>query len=532
MKIVWLSVAFLLASSAVRADDELIKIAPTKVVEKKDVEKTDGKLPLTKLAPAKLFPPLGMISYPITTSSPKCQAYFDQGLNYFYSYVWIEAARSFETALQHDPDCAIAHWALSRAIDKWGKAQAGPSLAKAKELLPKASHRESLLIKARLADKGLIDGIALENRKKEAIKYLDELLTLYDDDQEAWFNRAQLAEGPNGPAPFYKALLRVAPLHAGAHHELIHLYEGIKRPALGWPHGLKYIESAGGIPHAYHMQSHLATRIGKWEKTADWSSKAIELQRAYHKDYNLKVEDDWQYSHHLETLTLSLIHDGRFQEARKTKALSEAAKYSHPGPWFLLHLSERDWDAALKSADLEKKVKWAKSYKRALVFLEQGDLGRAVPEINVLQEAFGRERTNKTLELRLYEVQGMLLCRQGQADNGLKLLEKTVMRTKDDYGHHSWGRGASFMERWGIEALRAGKLEVAEEAFLEALAHDAGSVRGALGMQILCERQGRSEEAARFADLAARCWRRADPGRLDQEREALRAAPIAAVSAR
>jgi hypothetical protein len=63
---------------------------------------------------------------------------------------------------------------------------------------------------------------------------------------------------------------------------------------------------------------------------------------------------------------------------------------------------------------------------------------------------------------------------------------------------------------------------VAEEAFLETLAHDTGSVKGALGMQVLCERQGRSEEALRFADLAQRCWRRADSGRLQQELLALR----------
>jgi len=494
--------------------EELIKIAPQKVAAT-----TDGKLPITKLAPAKLYPPLGTITYPITTSSAKCQAYFDQGLNYFYSYVWMEAARSFETALTHDPDCAMAHWALSRAVEKWGKAQSGPSLTKAKDLLGKASHRESLLIKARLAEKGLLDPVTLpENRKKDAAKYLDELLTLYDDDIEGWFHRAQVAEGPNAAVPYYKALLRVAPLHAGGHHELIHHYEGIKRPGLGWPHAVKYIESAPGIPHAFHMQSHLATRIGKWEKTADMSSKAIELQRAYHKEYGILPAEDSQYSHHLETLTLSLIHEGRYREANAIKAFSEAAKYVHAQPWFALQLAQHDWEAALKTADANKKRKAERSYFRALVFLEQGDIDRAIPEINVLHEAYRGNRADKTLELRLYELQGLLMCRQGQAESGLKLLEKSVSRTKDDYKHHSWGQGAYFMERWGQAALDANHLEVAEEAFLEALAHDAGSVRGALGMQIVCERQGRSDEAAQFADLARRCWRRADEGALERER--------------
>ena len=78
------------------------------------------------------------------------------------------------------------------------------------------------------------------------------------------------------------------------------------------------------------------------------------------------------------------------------------------------------------------------------------------------------------------------------------------------------------MELWGIGALTVGKLDVAEEAFHEALAHDPGSVRGALGMQVVCERQGRSEEAIRFGELAHRCWRKADPGRLEAELRDLR----------
>ena len=47
------------------------------------------------------------------------------------------------------------------------------------------------------------------DRKKKAIATLDELLTLHDDDEEGWFARAQIAEGPNAAVPYYKALLRL-----------------------------------------------------------------------------------------------------------------------------------------------------------------------------------------------------------------------------------------------------------------------------------------------------------------------------------
>jgi len=165
--------------------------------------------------------------------------------------------------------------------------------------------------------------------------------------------------------------------------------------------------------------------------------------------------------------------------------------------------------------------------------LAKGDAERARPEVNTLQEGFLSNRTNKDLELRLWLSHGLLQCATG-GDGGVKLLAKTVEKTKDDYNKHAWGHGAYYMEYWGIGALRANRLDVAEEAFLEALAHDAGSAKAAIGMMVVCERQtGRGEEMNRFAELAQRCWRRADPGLIQAELEYMRSlgtAPPARVS--
>src|SRR5437762_1136471 len=112
--------------------------------------KANEKLPLTGLPRAKPHPNLCVLSYRISTASPECQAYFDQGLAYLYSYVYMEAARSFETATLYDPHCAIAFWGLSRAQDNPGsRGDANISLKKAQELLAHANDREKLLITAR-----------------------------------------------------------------------------------------------------------------------------------------------------------------------------------------------------------------------------------------------------------------------------------------------------------------------------------------------------------------------------------------------
>jgi tetratricopeptide (TPR) repeat protein len=471
------------------------------------------------------MPDLCVFRYRVSTESPECQAYIDQGLGFFYSYVWMEAARSFETAARHDPDCAMAWWGLSRALEKWGKKNHGKALEQAKEKQAKASHREQLLINSRVQ---LFEAkVADADRKKNAAKSIDQLLVLYDDDEEGWFARAQLAESPLAGVPYYKALLRVNPLHPGANHELVHFYENHRRPALGWIYAENYMKSSPGIPHAFHMQAHLAMRLGRWDKASDRSSRAIDLQRAYHKALDVKPADDHQFSHHLEILTLSLIHDGRFREARVVREEAQRAGIQHWQPWFRLHLAERNWNAAQEVVDHFRKTdKALAAYLAALLFLRQGNLERATAEVEVLQHAHQAGKAGTQLQSRLWETQGLLMCQSGSAEAGVKLLAKAVAKTKDNYQHHAWGNGAYHMEAWGVGALLGRQDEVAEEAFLEALAHDPGSVRAALGLQILCERHNRSEEAARYAELARRCWRKADPQALERELAWLRGEKI------
>ena len=126
------------------------------------------KLPICGLAPSKIAPDLCVYRYRVSTRSPECQAFFDQGFGYFYSYVWMEAARSFETAAQHDPDCAMAWWGLSRSLEKWGRGDPTKALLKAGELRDKASPREQQLILARMQEKGLVPGVGDADARKAA----------------------------------------------------------------------------------------------------------------------------------------------------------------------------------------------------------------------------------------------------------------------------------------------------------------------------------------------------------------------------
>jgi hypothetical protein len=345
------------------------------------------------------------------------------------------------------------------------------------------------------------------------------LLTLYEDDEEGWFARAQIAEGANGAVPFYKALLKLNPLHPGANHELVHFFEGNRRPALGWPYAEKYMESSPGIPHAFHMQAHLAMRIGKWQHTTDWSNQAIDKERAYHQALDVKPADDHQFQHHMETLTRSLVHDGRFAEASQIKAEATKLKYYFRPEWLRMAITMGDWkEAESLAGEVRKSDKVAGAYWAALIALARGDASKAKVELDVLKPGkWGR--LDKRNETRQWEIEGRILCASGDGDAGLKLLRQAVAKTKDDYNHHAWGGGAVLMEAWGEAALDCGNVIEADEAFQEALAHDSGSVRGALGMWALCEQTGRVEEAERYLKLARKCWCRAESKDFERMKE-------------
>lgn len=509
-----------------------------------DAPPRKAPLPICGIAPAKLFPDLCHYHYRVTTWSEECQKYCDQGFAFYYSYVWIEAARSFETALQHDPECAMAWLGLHKGLEKWGKSKSPPSnpllavvgatvkaklpdryvkppkdysLEMAKSLMGKASHHEQLLITAKLQEKGMWPDVKPDERKKKATDTLNELLTLYDDDEEGWFARAQIAEGPNAGVPFYKSLLHVNPIHPGASHELVHHYENIRRPALGWPYAEKYMASSPGIPHAFHMQAHLAMRVGKWTNTTDWSSRAYRMEKEYHQYQGVKPADDHQFNHHMETLTRSLVHDGRFDEATAIKAEAKGYGYKFVPEWFRMAVARHDWPSAAELVEsLRKRDRAGAAYYSAVMALEQGEVKRAQAEVDVLRQATSSKRNDSKNNYRLWEVQGRLLCQTGQGEAGVKLFKRIVEKTKDDFGHHAWGGGAYFMEQWGVASLEAGIAAEAEEAFQEALAHDAGSVRGALGMWALCDRLGRTEEAGRYMKVARRCWAKASPVDFDR----------------
>jgi hypothetical protein len=67
-------------------------------------------------APPPLYPDLGQLHFQISTTNPRAQAYFDQGLRLTFSFNHAEAIRAFRAAQRLDPQCAMCYWGEALAL--------------------------------------------------------------------------------------------------------------------------------------------------------------------------------------------------------------------------------------------------------------------------------------------------------------------------------------------------------------------------------------------------------------------------------
>ncbi len=506
-----------------------------------------GTRPVGPLAPAaKLFDGLGQLTHPITTSNAEAQKFYEQGLRCFHSYVnpggvRNSAMQSFQQAALLDPECAMAYWGLS-----FGPTNAMRPLDAANRavelVLRKGTDKERRFCMARLlevqaqqvrddagrkrgeagrpgADRDRLnqEATALDaeaRTKREAfLDALDAAILAYPDDVELWTWRGKVfssyGQGPMaGPGmPYQLAAFRLQPVHPSPNHELVHSYEGIERPALGWPYSVNYRLSAPNMPHANHMQAHLSMRLGRWGDSLDATRTSRKM--------GLAGFPELDPSHHIDTMVKALAHEGRFAEAD-----AEPRAYRDGLPWARLLQMRADHAALAEWAERRRARNTPDGfYMSAIVALDRNAPEEALPAIRNVEQQF---RANAANLYRYNEVQGRYLVQTGRVDDGLKLLREAAAKAVKDTGLHAWGGGSYVLEVWGEAALRAARWDEAEEAYHEALAHEHGSVLGALGMQVVWERRGSPELAQHYERRARDIWKQADAGALERQLERLR----------
>jgi tetratricopeptide (TPR) repeat protein len=325
--------------------------------------------------PVALTDTAGHLHQQVSTDSTEAQAYYDQGIAYLASYVWVEAARSFHEALRRDPNLAMAHLGLAKAYaGADARAETKLHLKKAQELAGtgKITEKETRWIRLYAQQQEAIYA-PLEQRAAHHQAYkqaIEALIVLDPSDPYAWILRGNAEEpgpwgrgqvGGVGSIAFYEAALQRDPNNLAAHHFLVHSYENIGRHDIAAEHGKAYATAAAGVPHAQHMYGHVLPRLGKWEEALHQLSEADRLERAYYAAQNIAPEEDWHHGHNLHLLGTVQLRLGN--EAEAERLFKEAFELKGRGmltdryvaPWIEYLILRGRFAEALETAQVVEK---------------------------------------------------------------------------------------------------------------------------------------------------------------------------------
>lgn len=489
--------------------------------------------------PAVLRPGVGNSHETVTTVSAQAQAFYDQGLNYLESYVWIEAARSFQQALRLDPRLAMAHLGMSYVYSGLDNpAAARKSFEQAEALAASVSEREKRRIDIRdkqLAALDDLEDVAAFLAYKKAI---DEALSADIDNPVLWLLRGNAEEsnasgrGQRGTASSiacYERVLRLVPDHASAHHYLVHSFETIGRIDKALVHGEAYAKLSPSIPHAAHMWAHDLRRVGRIDEAITQFQKADALERAYYEAEGINPAYDWHHGHNLDLLAGCYEHKGQMKLAEKT--LREAAALAPVDayrafnmrelPNFLLHRSR--YSEALAAADAMTKMEYPQAQVaghalagRALIGLGRvEDAGKELETARRLLEDVPRVAAGTVPRRAMVEpwvdlLRGELLLRTGRMEEGSALLKEVQRTLRSLPGPDNWSQTLFSLELIARSAMDAGAWDLAEYTASQMLDHDPAYGGSHLAVALTLQHQGDLDAASREMATAKVCWKDAD----------------------
>lgn len=332
---------------------------------------------------------LGEVSFK-TSCSAAAQTHFDTGLLQLHHMMYTHAALAFEKAASADPACAMAQWGIAMSMfhPLWpggptpDETNTGQAAAARLAELDTGSQIEAAFAKAALA---FYDGddTAYRARLANWAAAQRSIPEANPDDHEAiaFAALAQLTAAPRGPAavPELKeagammdALRIDAPLHPAAYHYAIHAYDHPALAERGLDPSRAYLEIAPENPHALHMPTHIFTRLGLWEESADLNARSAKAV------IDMSGPDvlSGHYIHAMDYAIYAHLQLGNMDTAAMLLAEMEGhpnhqnvfgTAYAAAAAPSRLPLEQDDWEAAAKlPAVLHPAVSWER-YPQAVV---------------------------------------------------------------------------------------------------------------------------------------------------------------------
>jgi tetratricopeptide (TPR) repeat protein len=476
---------------------------------------------------------IGVAHDVVSTDSREAQAFYDQGLAYLHSYVWIEAARSFHQALRLDPKLAMAEIGLSCVYGELNApGEARRALERAQVLAPLASAHDRLHIDVRTAQVAAEDAPHDAGQLAAYRRVLDEALARRPADEELWLQRgvAESADpadrGQGSPASserFYERALELAPDHVAAHHYLTHTFENSGRSEEALVHGAAYAGMAPLIPHARHMHGHELRRLGRIEEAIAEFEAADRLETEYLKTEQIPAELDWHYHHNLDLLATSYQYLGQMTKA---EGLLKAA-FAIPSTLTVQEFNKREWPMFLLARGRTEEARTAANILashsspliRAIGHVEAGHAllvsGRFESAANESNAALGELKSAvdgaALVADALKALQGEFYLRTGQREKGRAMIDDVVRKVRAAPGPDAWIQALFTLEAIARAAREVGDWELAGRVARQMVEHDPAYAGTHYALALVAEHDGDNGAARAEFALAQKYWRRADP---------------------
>jgi tetratricopeptide (TPR) repeat protein len=499
--------------------------------------------------PARLLDGQGSehIQFPITTSNPKAQEFFTQGVAQMHSFWATEAERSFLQAAALDPEAPMPHWGIAmvahgdfrprfqlEAYTRPKRQEAyGGATGRAMEAVKKAQQLSAVPGKASGLEKLYIAAIAArlnsksKNPDEDYIQGLRAILAQYPKEIEA---KTYLAlhrmrgfilpektprEGSMEAATLLRELLLEAPDHPGVHHYVIHGFEGSQFVRDAWPSCKRYAELVTNIPHALHMPGHIYAQTGKWAEAAKSFEDAAENELGYirgdtlyglgHHGHNLHfLSSTYSFQERYEKAVECARSLMEFKENPREAAAVDNSRTPYRQGWFALMramVQAAKWQEildgkTLPAYDKPRENAWH-SWASALAYAAKGDAALAKRQARVmkrnLKELKSKTKAEVPAELLVAEeeLKGQIALAAGHVDKGLKILQQAARRERALRYSEPTAYPRPVLEVLGHFAFQNGKLELAKAAFREALEQCPGSARAERGLAETLSRIGK-----------------------------------------
>lgn len=510
-----------------------------------------------------LFDNLDNHHFPVTTSNPNTQRYFDQGLILTFGFNHDEAARSFREAYRIDPSCALCYWGEALVLGPNINTPMNPavvpvayaSIQKALELAGMATKKERALIWAlskRYAelDEGQRNELdqAYANAMGEVVECFPNdavIASLYAEalmDLHPWDFWSKQGEARPWTEEIVNTLERALELDVDnplANHLYIHAMEAS-------PYAEKAIPSAERLPslvpgsgHLVHMPAHIYIRVGRYRDAILANQQAVKVDHHYlhhHPAESIYTLAYVPHNHHF--LWAAAIKIGRKALAEKaaaeTAGLVKQDLLRAPGfngtlqHFSLLPLYTKalfgEWDAILNEPapadDLIYPIGiW--HYARGLALLRKGDIEAAQSELARLEQSiedpaiaeltiFDLNSVKRLLQIGANILHGELAAKRKDYIAAISYLQEAV--ELEDGLNYTEPKDWYLPPRQvlGAVLLQAGNAEKAEQVYRHDLRYHPQNGWSLFGLLQSLRAQGKNDQAEAVQQQFEAVWEEAD----------------------